>query len=258
MSYPTTGKSYSTNIPFAAYENGNRSSTNNAQYGVSRESFGENYGHAPLPPRHASRMNSEQAVNRYAPTGMAIPLLEVLVLRPIIGASSGSEVWTGPQSEESSLDHANGVARPVPQQQPSYSDGQYPEEEWGPPRGRPPPGPQQMMAGNGYGNGYPNGGAGGYANGAGYGNGQSGSYNAAAAGNGYASNGYNQNYGQPAYYPPNQQQTNVGPPRPPPKEARPQLPPKSVISLNNPNPDEAGDPTPQRKSWLKRLSRSKK
>jgi hypothetical protein len=75
-------QSYSTNAS-SAYDNGNRSSNNvpnNGQYGVSRDSFAENHGHGPLPPRHASRMPPEQAVNRYATTGMARPLLDRFAL----------------------------------------------------------------------------------------------------------------------------------------------------------------------------------
>jgi hypothetical protein len=56
-----------------AYENGNRSSNflpPNGQYGVSRESFAENYGYGPPPPRHASRMQSDPTLNRYATAGM--------------------------------------------------------------------------------------------------------------------------------------------------------------------------------------------
>jgi hypothetical protein len=138
----------------------------------------------------------------------------------------------------------------------AYSDavapgGQYPEEDWSQqaPRGRQPgPPPHLQMAPNGYspnGNGYPNGQGG--------------------AVGGYApANGYGQNYAPAGgYYPPNQQQpqqqqqqmSGGGLPRPPPKET--QQVRRKVISLNNPNPETA-NPAPQRKSWLKRFSRSGK
>ena len=253
-----------TRLILAVYENGNRSSNfmpGNGQYGVSRESFAENHGYGPPPPRHASRMQSEQAVNRYATPGMTTSHSIVHVSKvSTTGASSGSEQWTGPTSEESSLEHANGVARPVPPQH-AYSDvapgSQYPEEDWSQlARGRQPGPPPHQMPVNGYGaNGN------GYSSGQGYPNGQGG-----AVGGGYPpANGYNQGYApQPGgYYPPNQQQPQQGQqqinggglPRPPPKEARPQ--PRQIISLNDPNP-EAANPGPKRKSWLKRFSRSGK
>jgi hypothetical protein len=252
-------------LTFLGYESGNRSSNympGNGQHGVSRESFAENYSHAPPPPRHASRMQSEPAVNRYATPGTTSQWFDGSRMsnKPAAGASSGSEQWTGPASEESSLDHANGVARPVPPQH-SYSDvapGSQYEEDWSQQaRGRQPGPPPHQVPVNGYGSGYANGN--GYVNGQGYANGQGG-----AVGGGYApANGYNQGYApQPGggYYPPGQpqqppQMNGGGQPRPPPKESQP--PRRKVISLNNPNP-EAANPAPQRKSWLKRFSRSGK
>jgi hypothetical protein len=229
------------------YENGNRSSNfmpPSGQYGgVSRESFAENYGHGPPPPRHASRMQPDQTMNRYATPGTpSHPATPGASLTIYPGASSGSEQWTGPASEESSLERANGVARPVPPQHGAYPDAvtpvgqqQYMEEDWSqqaPPRGRQ-PGP-----------------ANGYANGGGY----------------PPTNGYGQNYAAPGggyYPPPNNQQApppqqmngGGGMPRPPPKDEMPQRRP--IISLNNPNPETAAA-VPQRKSWLKRFSKSGK
>jgi hypothetical protein len=121
--------------------------------------------------------------------------------------------------------------------------GQYSEEDWSQQaRGRPPGPPPHLQVGppNGYSNG-PGGGVG-------YGG---------AVGGYPPANGYGQNYAQPAgYYPPNQQQqmSGGGPPQPPRKEMQV---PRKVISLNNPNP-EAVSQAPQRKSWLKRFSRSGK
>jgi hypothetical protein len=164
-------------------------------------------------------MQSDPSRN-YGPPGPGYPAYNTRSRDTVnTGNSSGSEQWhnsTNPTSEESSVERANGVAKPLPGQQYSYNDAYgpgYSDEEYGHSRNNYPP--RQASMGQSTPMGYGNNGGGYYSN----------------------------------------QQTAAQPPRPPAKENRPAPPPKSTISLNAvpvPGSMQQSQQQQVRASWFKK------